>query len=177
MVTLKLRHSEASRLFGRLNFYARQHPLYRALKELGRLVKTELLLRYVDQVELRQRIQQQLNKGESAHRLAHAVWHGRNQEFHAAPRSEQLVAETCKRLLMNAIVCWNYLHLFQHLARLPLEWQAATLATLSPFAVLSHRHLNLHGEYDFSDQPLPAELPFDMDLITAWQPPAEPMPG
>ena len=46
--------------------------------ELGRLVKTEFLLRYVDQVELRQRIQKQLNKGESAHRLVHAVWHGRN---------------------------------------------------------------------------------------------------
>ncbi|RPD44082.1 Tn3 family transposase [Hymenobacter sediminis] len=174
VVTLKLRHSEASRLFGRLNSYARQHPLYRALKELGRLVKTEFLLRYVDQVELRQRIQKQLNKGESAHRLAHAVWHGRNQEFHAATRSEQLVAETCKRLLMNAIICWNYLHLSQHLARLPPEQQAATLATLSPFAVLSYRHLNLHGEYDFSDHPLPAEAPFDMDLIAAWQPPSKP---
>ena len=174
VVTLKLRHSEASRLFGRLNSYARQHPLYRALKELGRLVKTEFLLRYVDQVELRQRIQKQLNKGESAHRLAHAVWHGRNQEFHAATRSEQLVAETCKRLLMNAIICWNYLHLSQHLARLPPEQQAATLATLSPFAVLSYRHLNLHGEYDFSDQPLPADAPFDMDLISTWQPPSKP---
>ena len=31
------------------------------------------------------------------------------------------------------------------------------VATLSPFAVFSYRHLNLHGEYDFSDQPLPAE--------------------
>ena len=94
VVTLKLRHSEASRLFGRLNSYARQHPLYRALKELGRLVKTAFLLRHVDQVELRQRIHKQLAKGESAHRLAHAVWHGRNQEFYAATRSEQLVAET-----------------------------------------------------------------------------------
>ena len=56
VVTIKLRHSEAAHLFGRPNSYARQHPLYRALKELGRLVKTEFLLRYVDQVELRQRI-------------------------------------------------------------------------------------------------------------------------
>ena len=171
MVTLKLRYSEASRLFGPLNSYARQHPLYRALKELGRLIKTEFLLRYVDQVELRQRIQKQLNKSESAHQLAHAVWHGRNQEFHAATRSEQLVAETCKHLLMNAIICCNYLHLSQYLARLPPEQQAATH---SPLAVLSYRHLNLHGEYDFSDQPPPTEAPFDMDLIAAWQPPNKP---
>ena len=48
------------------------------------------------------------------------------------------------------------------------------VATLSPFAVFSYRHLNLHGEYDFSDQLLPAEAPFDMNLITAWQPPNKP---
>jgi hypothetical protein len=40
--------------------------------------------------------------------------------------------------------------------------------------VLSYRHLNLHGEYDFSDQPLSPEAPFDMDLIAAWQPPNKP---
>ena len=64
----------------------------------------------------------------------------------------------------------------QHLEQLRLatEQQAATL---SPFAVLSYRHLNLHGEYDFSDQPLPAEAPFDMDLITTWQPLAKPGQG
>ena len=61
----------------------------------------------------------------------------------------------------------------EHLEQLCLatEQQAATLATLSPFAVLSYRHLNLHGKNDFSDQPLPPEAPFDMDLITAWQQP------
>ena len=65
---------------------------------------------------------------------------------------------------MKAINCWNYLHLSQHLVRLLPKQQAVTLATLSPFVVLSYRHLNLHGEYDFSDQPLPPEAPFDMDL-------------
>jgi hypothetical protein len=39
--------------------------------------------------------------------------------------------------------------------------------------VLSHRRLNLHGEYDFFDQPLLAEALFDMDLIAAWQPPTK----
>ncbi|WP_262490246.1 hypothetical protein [Hymenobacter coccineus] len=40
--------------------------------------------------------------------------------------------------------------------------------------MLSCRHLNLRGEYNFSDQPLPAEAPFDTDLIAAWQPPSKP---
>lgn len=77
------------------------------------------------------------------------------------------MAETCKRLLMNAIICWNYRHLSQHLTWLLPEQQAATLATRSPFAVLSYRHLNLHSEYNYSDQPLPTEAPFDLNLMAA----------
>lgn len=47
----------------------------------------------------------------------------------------------------------------------------APASSLPPSAMLSYRHLNLCGEYDFSDQPQPAEAPFNMDLIPAWQPP------
>ena len=115
-----------------------------------------------------QRIRKLLNNGENARRPAQAVWHGRNREFYLVICSEQLGSETRKHLLMNAIACWKYLHISHHLARLPLEQRAATLAMFPPFAVLSHRHLNLHGEYDFSDQPLPAEASVDIDLITTW---------
>ena len=55
-----------------------------------------------------------------------------------------------KRLLMKAIICWDYLLPSRHLVRLPPTRQALALATFAPFAVLSYR--NLHGEYDFSDQ-------------------------
>ncbi|UOQ69912.1 hypothetical protein [Hymenobacter volaticus] len=37
----------------------------------------------------------------------------------------------------------------------------------APFAVLSYRHLNLHDEYSFSNQALPAEAAFTLDLFTA----------
>lgn len=42
MATIKLRHSSASQLFKRLSSYASYHPLYKALKEFGRLIKTSL---------------------------------------------------------------------------------------------------------------------------------------
>lgn len=38
--TIKLGYSKASTLFRRLNSYSKQHPLYKALKDLGRLYKT-----------------------------------------------------------------------------------------------------------------------------------------
>ncbi len=41
VATIKLGYAKASQLFKRLNSYDRQHPLYRALRDLGRLYKTE----------------------------------------------------------------------------------------------------------------------------------------
>lgn len=57
VATIKLGYARASQLFKRLNSYDRQHPLYRALRDLGRLYKTEYILRYVDQPCLRQTVE------------------------------------------------------------------------------------------------------------------------
>jgi TnpA family transposase len=61
--TIKLKEATASQLFKRLNSYSKQHPLYRALKEFGKIVKTIFILKYVNDPEFRQAIEKQLNKG------------------------------------------------------------------------------------------------------------------
>lgn len=42
--TIKLGYHKASTLFKRLNSYARRHPLYNALTDLGRIYKTIYIL-------------------------------------------------------------------------------------------------------------------------------------
>jgi TnpA family transposase len=81
LATIKLKETTASQLFKRLSSYSRQHPLYRALKQFGRIIKTIFLLKYIDDVELRQMIEKQLNKLESSNKFGKAVFHGNNQEF------------------------------------------------------------------------------------------------
>jgi TnpA family transposase len=44
IATIRLKISTASQLFKRLNSYSRQHPLYRALKEFGKITKTLFIL-------------------------------------------------------------------------------------------------------------------------------------
>jgi len=44
ITTIKLGYSKASTLIRRLNSYSKQHPLYKALKELGRIYKTLYIL-------------------------------------------------------------------------------------------------------------------------------------
>ena len=62
VATIKLKQTTASQLFKRLNSYSNQHPLYQALKEFGRIIKTLFILRYIDDVKLRRSIEKQLNK-------------------------------------------------------------------------------------------------------------------
>ena len=62
IVTIKLKYSTASQIFKRLSSYAKQNPLYKALKEFGRITKTIFILKYYDDLNLRQEIEKQLNK-------------------------------------------------------------------------------------------------------------------
>ncbi len=81
MATIKLKYSTASQLFKRLSFYAKGHPLYQALKEFGRIIKTQYILTYYDDVNLKERVEKQLNKIEAPNRFSKAVFFSRNQEL------------------------------------------------------------------------------------------------
>lgn len=94
----------ASELFRRLNSYSKQHALYRALKAFGKIIKSIFILRYIDNLELRQMIERQLNKIEQAHHFTRAVSIGNPREFIQAEKQEQEIAEGCKRLIENSII-------------------------------------------------------------------------
>jgi TnpA family transposase len=106
-----LKETTASQLLKRLSSYSRQHPLYRALKAFGQIIKSTYLLQYIDDVALRQAVEKQLNKLESSNKFAKAVFYGNNQEFQQETKEEQIIAEGCKRLIENAIILWNYLYI------------------------------------------------------------------
>jgi len=155
IATIKLKETTASQLFRRLNSYSKQHPLYQALKEFGKIPKSEYILRVVDEVELRQAIEKQLNKGENAQQFSRAVAFGHNQDFLYGEKIEQEIAEGCRRLIKNAIICWNYLYLSQKIFEEQDEARRQELlAAVQSGSVVSWRHINLHGEYDFSEERL-----------------------
>src|SRR5262249_23506447 len=117
IATIKLKETTASQLLRRLNSYAKQHPLYQALKEFGKIPKSDFILRYIDDVELRQAIEKQLNKSEGTNKFSKAISFGNNHDFMYGEKVEQEIAEGCRRLIKNAIICWNYLYLSQLIAQ------------------------------------------------------------
>jgi TnpA family transposase len=167
MATIKLRHSSASQLFKRLSSYASDHPLYKALKEFGRLIKTQFILTYYDDLELRQRIEKQLNKVELSNRFSKAVFFANNQEFQNGSRDEQEISTACMVLIQNAIVLWNTLYLSQRLSSASnAEEQQQMLNAITSSSLLTWRHVNLQGEYDFR-QIAANDEPFNMKKILA----------
>lgn len=155
IATIKLKETTASDIFRRLNSYSKQHRLYQALKAFGQIIKSDFILRYIDDVELRQAIEKQLNKVELANRFTRAVAVGNPSEFTQGDKEEQEIAEACNRLIKNTIVCWNYLYLSQKLARMKEpEQKERLLSAIASHSVISWAHTNMLGEYDFSDNKL-----------------------
>ena len=164
LATIRLKVTSASQLFKRLNSYSKQHPLYRGLKEFGKGPKTLFILKYVDDVEFRQAIKKQLNKVESSNKFSRAVSYGHNQEFIQSEKEDQEIAEGCRRLIKNAIICWNYLYLACELDRQPDQaHRDALINAIRNGSVGAYKHFNLHGEFDFSPERM-------VDSIGLWSP-------
>jgi Tn3 transposase DDE domain len=155
IVTIKLKETTASDLYRRLNSYSKQHGLYQALKAFGQILKSHFILRVIDEPALRMAIERVLNGVEHVHRFTRAVSVLNPREFLQAEKQEQEMAEAYKRLIKNCIICWNYLYLSQKLADLddPASREAFLKASSHGSAV-SWQHVNLLGEYDFSEERL-----------------------
>jgi len=153
IATIRLKVTTASQLFKRLNSYSKQHPIYRALKEFGKIPKTLFILKYCDDLQFRQAIEKQLNKVEGSNKFSRAVSFGHNQEFIQSEKENQEIAEACRRLIKNAAVCWNYLYLSQEIStEKNAERKAELIEAIRHGSVATWKHFNLHGEFDFSDE-------------------------
>lgn len=171
MVSLLSKHCSASTLIKRLGSYEQQHPVLQALKELDKILKTEYLLQYMDDVSLRQVIQKQLNKGENANKFARAVSWGNSGEIKFASKSEQLLADVCRRLIQNTIIAWNYLYMSNEVLKANPSERKNLIKTIEESSPVRWQHINLHGTFDFSKDALSNALDFDIEELInfAWK--------
>ena len=77
----------------------------------GQILKSIFILRVIDEPVLRMSIEKVLSGIEHVHAFTRAVSVGNPREFLQAEKEDQEMAEACKRLIKNCIVCWNYLYL------------------------------------------------------------------
>ena len=84
--SLKLGTVNPTQLIQMLQRGGKPTMLGRAIGEFGRIYKTQYLLAYLDDPDYRRRILTQLNRGESRHSLARAVFYGKRGELHQSYR-------------------------------------------------------------------------------------------
>jgi TnpA family transposase len=151
VLTIKSRKTTASQLLKRLTSYSKHHKLYTAIKEFGKIIKTDFLLTYIDDVELRQQIEKQLNKVEASNKFSKAVFFGNNAEFTFASQEEQNIANNCKRLIQNAVILWNYLYINKKLQDAKSQTQKDEIIQAVKNSSMVHwGHINFYGTYDFT---------------------------
>jgi TnpA family transposase len=148
--SLKLGLVQAGGLMRTLQTHDRPTPLARALEELGRIIKTLYMLRYIDDEAYRRRILTQLNRGEGRHELARIIFHGKRGELRQRYREGQEDQLGALGLVVNAVILWNTIYMDAALAELRAEGfdvRDEDVARLSP---LGHGHLNVLGRYAFT---------------------------
>lgn len=150
IATMKLHNHKPSTIIKRLSSYEQQNPLQSALKEFGRIIKSIFILKYIDDVQFRQVIQKQLNKGELAHKFASALSFAKD-ELSESLKEDQEIAAMCKLIIQNIIILWNYIELTEIIMRSDLSKREALLESISQASILTWQHVNLFGTYDFRD--------------------------
>jgi len=90
--------------------------------------------------------------------FVHCLWPvalGNPREFTQAEKEEREIAEACNRLIKNSIICWNYLYLARQLEKTPdPEAKGNLRRTIAAHAPMAWAHINMLGEYDFSEEKL-----------------------
>ena len=116
------------------------------MREFGRIERTLFLLNWMQDPELRVRVQAGLNKGEARNALARAIFFNRLGEVRDRSFEGQNVRASGLNLLVAAIVLWNtrYLEAAIEQVRREIEVPDDYLRYLSP---LGWDHINLTGDY------------------------------
>ena len=145
----------ASQIFKRLNSYSGQHPVYKALKEYGKILKTIFILRYTNTLDIRQAIQKQLNVAELSNRFSNAISVANGNEMIFITHNEQLIADACKNLIKSAIICWNYLFMTRYIQNIKSQKEKlAVIEDIKAGTAIAWRHIYFNGFYDFSHEKL-----------------------
>jgi len=129
----------------------RTDSVSKAIKSLGRVVKTIYILRYISDKDLRYKVHMHLNQGESRHQLAKKLFFLNRGVFKTGDLEEIMNKASCLSLLSNAILLWNTHHIQQIVSRLRENGHDIKTEHLQKVSALMFRHVQIHGTYHFEN--------------------------
>jgi TnpA family transposase len=145
--SLKSGHVTASVALKRLAAFSAKNRFYRANRELGRIFKTEFILQYLSEPELRARIRRGLLKVEQLHALARDVFYGRRGRINARELWEQMNTCSCLTLILACIVYWQAREISRVLSQCDPAGNGIDLALLEHVSPIEWDNVTLYGQY------------------------------
>ena len=137
----------ASLMLKKLGSYPRQNGLALALREVGRIERTLFMLEWMQDPELRRRVQVGLNKGEARNALARAVFFNRLGEMRDRSFENQNYRAGGLNLVVAAIILWNTVYLERAIAALKKQGNPVREDLIPHISPLAWEHINLTGDY------------------------------
>ena len=150
-LSLKQRTAPAHVIVQRLTNSFPADRLAKAFTNLGRIIKTQYILRYLTDRDLRQTVQLQLNKGEYRHKLPRRIFFADQGEFTTGDYEEIMNKASCLSLVSNAILYWNTLQINAIVENLRAQGEEIDKDTLSHISLLPFRHVVPNGMYFIED--------------------------
>jgi TnpA family transposase len=137
----------ASLMLKKLGSYPRQNGLALALRELGRIERTLFILDWLQDTELRRRVNAGLNKGEARNALARAVFFNRLGEIRDRSFDQQRYRASGLTLVTAAIVLWNTVYLDRATRAMKEHDPSLDDDLFQYLSPLGWDHINLTGDY------------------------------
>jgi TnpA family transposase len=146
-VSIKLGKISPSAILRRLGTYSRKNKLYFAIRELGYVVRTVFLLRYINELELRQTIQSATNKSEQFNDFVKWLFFGGEGIIAENMRHQQRKIVKYNQLVANMVILHNadtMTRVLQDLSAAGVQITPSLLEQLSPYW---RNHINRFGDY------------------------------
>lgn len=164
-VSIKLGKISASAILRRLGTYSRKNKLYFAFRELGKVVRTMFLLRYIGDVELRKVIQAETNKSEQFNAFAKSLFFGGEGVIAENIRHEQRKVIKYNHLVANMVILHNVVSMSKVLEQLRDEGVTINKDILGGLAPYRLQHINRFGDYTLDFRRKVEKLNFESKII------------
>ena len=153
-----------STILKKLGTYSRKNKLYQAFRELGRVIRTAYLMKYIKDVELRSTIQAATNKSEAFNGFAKWIAFGNDGIIRENSREEQRKIIKYNHLVANCLIFYNtcmLTHIIEDLINEGYVIEKETLASLSPY--ITH-HINRFGKYKLDLDRKPQDILYEFSI-------------
>ncbi len=147
-----------SAILRRLINHSHKNRLFQVFQELGRVLRTLFLLRYISNRPLREEITQETNKVESYHAFAEWLSFGNQGRILDNDPVEMEKQIKFNHLIANCLMLQNVLDMSQALRELIEEGYPVTPEAVRGLSAYVHGHIRRYGDYELEVEDVPPPI-------------------